>query len=307
MSGIALGPFRFVTDREAGGLRDLDGRLPTPNSLRRAGDEAKMGVAAAAEALRAADLRISERVGVYVGQQQGSLDSCERFVRATYQEGPRLASPMLFSESVANNTATHLSLTFGVRGSVQTFIGSRVAGIQAVAAAREDLESGVTDAGLVVVSGVSTRLTRDAYESVFFPFRRDRRPDLLTSLQGAVAFTVRRGEGPSRLLYAGVRCFGRGAKAARAVRSLRDDCPAPLSRVVASTFLLSGRPALAALREGLGGDVAVEPGPSGVGECFALDPFLRLAEGRDPGPRAVVCLSEEGTAGLLAVEELRNF
>jgi hypothetical protein len=295
-----MGPFRFVVAPEgAAAPPDLEERLPRRNSLRRAGEEARMAVVAAVEALAASDLKISDRVGVYVGQQQGALDACAQFVRATYREGPRLASPMLFSESVANNTATHLSLTLGVKGAVQTFIGSRPAGIQAVAAAREDLEGGVVDAGLVVILGAGTGVTRDAYGAVFRPATRGAGPVDLPFLRGAVAFVMREGSGVARVDFASVRCLGRGARQGEAVRSLWREWGGAASSCIASTFRLSAAAGRRAIEEGTG--CRLEP-PTALPECFALDPFLQLGQAAPAaGPRPVVCLSEEGTAGLLVV------
>ena len=48
------------------------------------------------------------------------------------------------------------------------------------------------------------------------------------------------------------------------------------------------------------------PFAGGVDECYALDPFVRLlVDGvRNPGDdgRAVICLGEEGTAGMIAFD-----
>lgn len=296
MSGVVLGPWTFVMDASE---EDLEARLPRRNSLRRAGREAKTAVAAAAGALEAAGLPISDRVGVYVGQQEGALDACARFIGETYRNGPRLASPLLFSESVANNAATHLSLTFGVTGAVQTFIGTRAAGIQALDAAREDLEGGVVDAALVVVLGVSMPVARDAYGAIYSPFARGRSPEGLRPTVGAVAFAARR-EGPGRRVrFAGVRCAGRGAKAVGALRALRAAAGSPSGRMAASVFELCRPTALETLREGLGNGVEIDPGPADLAESFALDPFLRLQR---TGLDAVACLSEEGIAALLLLE-----
>ncbi len=284
---MILGSFSVLT----GAVPDLDARLPAKHSLRRASDEAKMAVVAAAEALQSSGVPVSDRLGVYIGQHQGSLEFCVKFIEQSYQEGPRLASPMYFAESVANNTATHLSLTFGLKGVVQTFIGSRVAGLQAVMAAAEDVEDGLVDAGLVVVLSSPTAMTRDAYGAVFQPMRRAKGV-AFPLLRGALAFLVRR-EGPGlELARAEVRGFGR-QRAAEALRSLG---PLP-DRVLGSWFglaALSARSAFAAA--GLDPLRLEEPG-----ESFALDPFLQLLAERRAGPRSVVVLSEEGTAGLLGV------
>jgi hypothetical protein len=295
---LSLGPFRV--ESSAGGLKelaagkpreadDLDARLPAPNSLRRAGDDAKRAVLAGAAVLKAAALRPDARVALYVGQQQGGLDFCARFIEASVREGPRLASPMHFSESVANNTATHLSLTLGFQGSVQTFIGSRVAGIQALMAAREDLADGVADAGLVVVGGTSTTLTRDAYAAVLNPTKRRLRDPVPRYLRGSVAFLVRPSGGDLSLAGAEVRCEGRG-RAGPVLAALRKG-----GRLLVSGHVLAAE----SVRRAAG---SFTPPP--YGECFALDPFLQLLlDARSgPGRREVACLSEEGTVGWLAVD-----
>lgn len=314
---LTLGPFHLLST--AGSLRDLawgkgrtdglqgvDDRLPQPNSLRRAGEETKTAVAAATELLRATGTAVSERLGLYVGQQQIALDYCTRFVESSYRDGPKLASPMLFSESVANNVATHLSLTLGLRGIAQTFIGTRAAGIQAVRGAAEDVAGGHVDVGLIVVLGVATSLTRDAYLSVYRPFQRRSRPDV-RFLRGAVAMLVRRdAPGQPRLLHTGVCCAGRDAEAqARAVGGVWSEAAGrlkPGTRVVDSVLDLAGESGRAVIRQ------SAAPAPSGpdIGESYALDPFVRLMlDGAlHPGPagRAAVCLGEEGTAAVLALD-----
>lgn len=302
-----LGPFRVLTS--AGGLDDLaagieppaadwEARLPKPNSLRRSGDEAKMAVIAAAEVLAEAGLKPDERTALYVGQQQGGFDFCAQFIEASVREGPRLASPMHFSESVANNAATHLSLTLGIRGSVQTFIGTRAASLQAVLAAREDLENGTADAGLVVVVGTSTPLTRDAYAAVLRPRSRRLRDPRPPYLRGAAAFLVRPSGAGLRLASAAVRCAGRGSEA-RTLSALWRDVGG--GRLLVSGHRLKWEAVSRAVREATGLDAG--PPPS-YGECFSLDPVLQLLldARKGPGLRTLACLSEEGTVGLLGAE-----
>lgn len=314
---MTLGPFRFLSssgdlaDLAAGrerpdALQDIEARLPQPNSLRRAGDDTKTAVLAATELLRAEKLVASERLGLYVGQQQIALDYCARFIESSYKDGPRMASPMLFSESVANNVATHLSLTLGLKGLAQTFIGTRAAGIQAVIAAAEDVASGHVDTGLVVVMGVASSLTRDAYLSVYRPYQRRNRRDV-KFLRGAAAVLVRRqAEGQPWLVFTGVRCGGRGPRAQlNSVASLWTEADVRMpdgTRVIDSTLVLArerSRGILARVGETV-------PGAADLGESYALDPFVQLLlDGvRHPGPggRAVLCLGEEGTASMLALD-----
>jgi hypothetical protein len=269
---------------------DLEARLPQPNSLRRAHESARAAVAAAVEALAGA--APTERTGLYVGLQQVPLDYCREFIDQSLRN-PRLASPALFSESVANNAATHLSLTLGFRGAIQTFIGSRVAGIQALAAAAEDVEAGAVDSGLVVVLSHVGALTVETYASLYSPLRRRRPPPSFPVENGAAAFLVR--PGGRGLRFAGVLCEGRGDRdveaSVRGLLSRLDGRPA----LQASVFSLARNRLLAAIRRAAGPVDA----PEAPGESFALDPFLRLD---GTGPRAVICVSEEGTAGLVAVD-----
>jgi hypothetical protein len=314
---VALGPFHFLSfsggigDLAAGqerpdALGDLDERLPRPNSLRRAHQDAKVAVLAGAQLLRSAGVAASERLGLYVGQQHMTFDYCSQFLDGSYRDGPRMASPMLFSEGVLNNVATHLSLTLGVKGVAQTFIGTRVAALQALLAAAEDVEEGVVEAGLVVGLGVANSLSQEAYHSLYHPLRRRHRPDL-HFLRGSVAMLVRRdAPGQPRMVFGAVRCLG-GSPQARleTLGSLWKDASVRIpkgTRIVESTLRLARDRSLDLLRR----IVPTISLAEGLGEGFALDPFARLLlDGvRHPGTegRAVLCLSEEGTAAMLALD-----
>jgi len=314
---LALGPFHFLSfsgdlddlaagkERE-GALQDLDARLPAGHSLRRTCDETKAAVVAALELLRAEKVEVTPRLGLYVGQQQIAMEYCSQFIQTSYRDGPRMASPMQFSESVANNAATHLSLTLKMTGLAQTFIGCRVAGIQAVQSAVEDVLDGTVDAGLVVVLGTSSTLAREAYRAVYRPHQR-RGPDDMRYLRGVAAVLVRReAPGQPKLLYAGVRCGGREpGQQIRTVGSLWTEADLKMkdgTRVVDSTLALARSRSMGVIRR-IGETTAVPVAP---GECYALDPFAKLlldsrmhtgGEGR-----AVLCLGEEGTAGMLALD-----
>jgi hypothetical protein len=301
MSRVTVGPMALVDDR------DLDERLPRPNSLRRASDDAKRAVVAATEALQAAGLAVTERVGLYVGFQRSAMDYTVQFVEGTYRDGPRMASPMLFTESVLNSTATHLSLTLGFRGVVQTFVGSRCAGIQAVIAARDDIEAGVVDAGLVAVLSSGHRVTSDAYKAVY----RSREEGAVR--QEASAFVLRAGAGPgAALAYARVACFGRTLeRKLQAVRHLWDEYTSgcapyvpPKVRELAERFgFAASSVTLSALsheqRELIFpvGSITGGGGSDTSSEFFALHPINWLAAGWP-----VVCVSEEGTVGLIALD-----
>ncbi len=313
---VTLGPVRLLT--YSGDLNDLaasrerkdalsalDERLPKSNSLRRGTDDAKAAVVAASELFRAERVEPSERLGVYVGQQHMTLDVAARFLDTSYREGPRMVSPVLFTESVVNNVATHLSLTLGLRGLAQTFIGTRIAGLQALAAAAEDVEAGVVDTALVVAIGVGSSLNRDAYQAVLRPLRRRDRLEM-EFLRGSAAMLVRPAAPQQpRIDFLGLRCAGRSPQAqASAVTSLWKEATGRLRpgiRLLDSTLGVIREGSLEILH-GSCPTVSVDLAAEG----FALDPFakLMLDSIRHPGPeaRAVACLGEEGLVSLLALD-----
>jgi hypothetical protein len=299
----ALGGLEDLLSGREGSPGDLDARLPAKHSLRRASDESKMAVAAAHELLSGAGVAVTDRSGLFVGQQQVSLEYCRRFVDQSCRDGPRMASPMLFADSVANSVATHLSLSLGFRGSAQTFIGTRAAGLQAALAAAEDLAAGVLDQALVVVLGTGIELTGEGYHAIYSSRQRGRDLPPFPMLRGALAFLLRReGAGLPGLKGGGARCDGRHPDAqVRALQGLAAEAPAE-GRRVASLFSLA---------EGLGrgllerAGLSLEP-PESLPESFALDPLLRLlidsARVPGPAPRTAWCLGEDGVAAWLGFD-----
>src|SRR6185436_2418810 len=99
-------------------------------------------------------------------------------------------------------------------------------------------------------------------------------------------------------VYAGVRVRGAGPRAQLdAVGTLwteADTRMAEGTRILDSTLVMARPRSLGVIRR-IGPTIPVE----GIGECYALDPFVRLlVDGvNHPGPegRAVICLGEEGT------------
>ncbi len=271
MSRAVLGPPVFSTSDD--GVDDLDALLPEANSLRRAGAVSKRAVIAGARALGSAP---RGGVGLYVAQQHGPMDESAAFVASSWRGSPRLVSPAVFTEAVENIAATHLSLTLGLTGTVETFTGTRAAALQAVAAAAEDLGNGATREGLVVVLGLVTETTVAAYRAVL------RGRGRMVPYVGAAAFTVRRDGPGAALVAARVSCRGpRGRKAAVA------DVTAGLE---------AGRLAFSACSLDPTAPADSEP------EAFALDPVRRLSGISGEGRSAVIVLGEDGVVGTLAVE-----
>jgi hypothetical protein len=74
------------------------------------------------------------------------------------------------------------------------------------------------------------------------------------------------------------------------------------TRVLDSTLIMA-RPRSMGIIRRIGPTIPIG---EGIGECYALDPFARLlVDGvKHPGAegRAVICLGEEGTAAMLAID-----
>ena len=123
-------------------------------------------------------------------------------------------------------------------------------------------------------------------------------------MRGSIAMLVRKdAPGQPRILHAGLRCGGPAPKAQAAAAGAlwAQAIPhfAPGSRSLGSALSVAsvGRRVV---------DALIPPTEAPWGECFALDPFLRLlVDGlRVPGRqgRVMLCLGEEGTAGVLALD-----
>jgi len=156
------------------------------------------------------------------------------------------------------------------------------------------------------VLGVSTTVSRDAYQAVFHPLRRQNKPEI-KFLRGAMAMLVRRdAPGQPRITFTGVRVMGFGPRAQlNSVGQLWTEADVRMpdgTRVLDSTLVMARSRSLGVIRR-IGPTVPFEGDP---GECYALDPFVRiLVDGvRHPGGegRAVICLGEEGTASMIALD-----
>ena len=112
--------------------------------------------------------------------------------------------------------------------------------------------------------------------------------------------------GQARLMYSGTRCWGRlPSPQINAVGTLWTEAGARMvdgTRVVASTLSLAKDRSM----EVIGRIGEMVPGRVALNESYALDPFVRLLldSRMHPGGegRAVLCLGEEGTAAILALD-----
>jgi 3-oxoacyl-(acyl-carrier-protein) synthase len=107
--------------------------------LSRTSQLACAAAALAGEALHGLD---GADVGVVLGSAWASLDSVVRFEREACTEGPRLVDPVLFTETVANVPAGHVSIFHGWSALNATVAAGTGSGLEALRLAVQFLDEG---------------------------------------------------------------------------------------------------------------------------------------------------------------------
>jgi 3-oxoacyl-(acyl-carrier-protein) synthase len=146
--------------------------LVSARRTRRMSEYAKLTVAAATAACGDAGLEPGSPAlagaAAVLGTTQGSTNFCEAYYGQIVREGLAAANPALFAEGVPNAAAAHLSMTLGVRGPCQTIIGSRRAGLDALALAASRLVEGRWQRAIVSAAEEHSELVARAYEACGF-------------------------------------------------------------------------------------------------------------------------------------------
>jgi 3-oxoacyl-[acyl-carrier-protein] synthase-1/3-oxoacyl-[acyl-carrier-protein] synthase II len=135
----------------------LSGVLVAPlERLPRADGLSELAVAAAAEALRAAEARgfsvAATRTGVVVGSAGASLQVNSEFGQRILARGPEHAEPRRFPGTSPNAAAGQVAIAFGLRGLSHSVGASAAAPLEALEVARDWIAAGDADAMLVVVA-----------------------------------------------------------------------------------------------------------------------------------------------------------
>jgi 3-oxoacyl-[acyl-carrier-protein] synthase II len=121
--------------------------------MRRMSDCVKLMLASVGLALRHAGLegdaaRLAPACAI-LASTHGSTGFCRDYYTQIVRDGVLGANPVLFAEGVPNAPAAHVSTTFGVGGSCQTFIGSRTGGLDALGLAAMRIQARASD--LIIV------------------------------------------------------------------------------------------------------------------------------------------------------------
>jgi 3-oxoacyl-[acyl-carrier-protein] synthase II len=100
-----------------------------------------------------------------LGTTHGAAGYSEDYYRQVVKEGLSAASPMLFAEGVPNVASAQLSLMLGIRGGAQTIVGTRLAGMDALAMAARRIRLGSWDRAIVGAAEENTALLSNAYRA----------------------------------------------------------------------------------------------------------------------------------------------
>jgi len=149
-------------------------------ALRRLDKTMRMALHAARQAVIQAGLLDAEgnrhRYGLVVGTGFAGSGTSLEYMRTDWNDGPSLANPSLFPNTVPNGPAGQLTIQLKLRGPLTNFFDAGVAGENAIAFARSEIVAGNADA--MVVCGVDERSEPVvALESVYARAAGERDPD----------------------------------------------------------------------------------------------------------------------------------
>jgi 3-oxoacyl-[acyl-carrier-protein] synthase II len=100
-----------------------------------------------------------------LGTTHGSTGFCEAYYGAIVRDGLSASNPVLFAEGVPNAAAAHLSMSFGLTGSCQTLIGTRSAGLHALALAAMRIREGLWTRAIVSAAEEYSPIVNAAYQA----------------------------------------------------------------------------------------------------------------------------------------------
>lgn len=106
------------------------------------------------------DRRPLAELGCAYGTTLGCLEAMGIFWNKIKASNPKFAQPLPFTHGYANSPSSLLCIEYSLRGPAATFSGERLAGIEALLFAFDQLNAG---AGEIILAGASESLTPAAY------------------------------------------------------------------------------------------------------------------------------------------------
>jgi len=103
-------------------------------------------------------------IGCAYGSTMGCLEAMGIFWKKCKSGNPKFAPPLAFTHGYANSPSSLLCIEFGLRGAAATFSGERLAGVEAILFAYDQIASGSAE---IVLTGASESLTRAVHAHLF--------------------------------------------------------------------------------------------------------------------------------------------
>lgn len=281
--------------------------LMSGRRARRLSSYAKYTIVTLARAIADAGLSTEDvgQASAILASMHGSPGYCSEYYTQIVREGVQAANPVLFAEGVPNAAAAHASVLLGVRGSCQTIIGSRTAGLDAMALAALRIREGASQVVLVAASEEIHPTIDLAYATAQIS------PSTLRSFPGGCAFVV---ESAEHARARGAACRAEVdtqrwafAEGRHMVAAMRDIVSALGTRVVLGTDGSTHLRRIETLGARRAGVEICHDAVFRTGEHFAATSLLVLAdalcgERQDADARfGVVCADWEGSCVGLAL------
>ncbi|MFZ4574751.1 MAG: beta-ketoacyl synthase N-terminal-like domain-containing protein [Phycisphaerales bacterium] len=238
----------------------------------------------------------------FLGTTHGSPGFCMEYYAQIVRDGMGAANPVLFAEGVPNAAAAHVSTTFGVRGCCQTVIGSRCAGLDALAMAAMRIRAGECSIALVCAAEESHGALERAYASFGLA-----PPTGLEVGHGGLALVLEAAESAGSRGRSPCGTVARAAGSFRGFKHLPRAVASGLERVGPASAVWHARTGTwidRAERAGLRRGAPETPTyHCEVGcELFSIAPLAALAAATgSPGPSRIACVGSDWNGGATVV------
>lgn len=103
-------------------------------------------------------------IGCAYGTTMGCLEAMGLFWKKVKSTNPKFAPPLPFTHSYANSPSSLLCIEYGLKGASATFSGERIAGIEALLFAFDQIATGSAE---IVLVGASESLTRALHAHLY--------------------------------------------------------------------------------------------------------------------------------------------
>ena len=192
-----IGPITYfdTTDYKvklAAEVKDFDPKqYMDPKAARRMEAFSQFAVAASAQALAQAGLRMEEedpyRVGLSIGSGIGSLQSVERENKKLLEKGPGRVNPLLVPMMISNMAVGNVAIQFGIKGKSINVVTACATGTHSIGEAFRSIQCGEADVmlaggaeasicpiGVAGFTALTALSTNEDPETASRPFDKDR-------------------------------------------------------------------------------------------------------------------------------------